>query len=72
MSGGRDSEPISFEGVEVLHATGLALYFELEGEKVWIPRSQILDGSNFGDDSEEGDEGELIIPEWLAIEKELV
>ena len=68
----RDSEPVSFEGVEVLRATELALHFELEGEKVWIPKSQILDGSNFGDDSEEGDSGELIIPEWLAIEKELV
>ena len=68
----RDTEPVSFEGVEILRATDLALHCKIDGEKVWIPKSQILDGSNFGDDSEEGDEGELIIPEWLAIEKELV
>ena len=68
----RDSDPVSFEGVEVLRATDLALKCKIDGEKAWIPKSQILDGSNFGDDSEEGDEGELIIPEWLAIEKELV
>ena len=68
----RDPEPVSFEGVEVLRTPDLALLCKIDGCDWWIPKSQILEGSNFGDDSEEGDEGELIIPEWLAIEKELV
>ena len=68
----RDSEPVSFEGVEIMAVTDLALLCKIDGCDWWIPKSQILDGSNFGDDSERGDEGELIIPEWLAIEKEFV
>ena len=70
---GRNDEPTSFEGVEVKAVTDLALLIDFGAdEHTWIPKRQIIDGSNFGDDSEVGDEGELIIPEWLAIEKELV
>lgn len=65
-------EEVSFEDVKIMAVTDLAILFNVEGCGAWIPKSQILDGSNFGDDSEEGDEGELIIPEWLAIEKDLV
>lgn len=68
----RDAEPVSFEDVKIMAVTELAILFNVDGCGAWIPRSQILEGSNFGDDSEEDDEGELIIPEWLAIEKELV
>lgn len=39
------------------------------GDAYWVPRSQICDESDIDEDSEAGDEGILILPEWLAIEK---
>lgn len=44
----------------------LAVLFDIGGEKVWIPRSQLRDGVY--------DEGDLTfeIPEWLALEKGLI
>ena len=37
-------------------------------KEVWIPFSQIKEGSEITKDSEEGDEGDLSIPRWLADE----
>ena len=55
---------------EVLHETDSALLCVVEDlEEVWIPKSQIDDDS---DVTGSGDVGNLVIPEWLAIEKELV
>lgn len=52
----------------VVRATAKALLVEVEGEEVWIPRSQIHDDSEVWD---EGHEGTLVIPLWLAAEKGL-
>jgi hypothetical protein len=41
-----------------------AILIVLDEEKYWIPRSQIIDHDEAGNAIE--------IPEWLAIEKELV
>jgi len=43
-----------------------------DDDKFWIPKSEIDDTSHIDKDSQVGDEGELIIPEWLAVEKRLV
>lgn len=42
------------------------------GQEVWVPRSQLADTGDIVSDSSEGDEGDLVIPEWLAQEKELI
>lgn len=39
-------------------------------DDAWIPRSQIIDQTE--DPFQEGDELEIEIPEWLAIEKGMV
>jgi hypothetical protein len=58
--------------VEIIASTELAFLMEINGDIHWIPKSQLLEGGNFDAESEMGDQGELIIPEWLAIEKGLV
>ncbi len=47
---------------------GLLVEFD-NGDVTWIPKSQIHGNSEV---YEFGTDGTLIIPEWLAIEKELV
>jgi hypothetical protein len=46
-----------------------AVLFEIAGEDVWIPRSQMTGGQY-----REGEyrDGSFEVPEWLAIEKGLV
>lgn len=62
-------ETVSFEDVTAMKETGAALLCWIEGEEVWIPKFLISEDSEVQGDE---DEGVLIIPEWLAIEKELV
>lgn len=50
---------------EVKVSTDKALLCVVDGEEVWIPRSQIVEG----DLEDKGDSGEIEIPEWLATEK---
>lgn len=61
-----DKEPVEvYYDEEVLDSeTDMAKLFIIEGSKVWIPKSQITE--------EDQDAGIVWIPEWLAIEKELV
>ena len=62
-----DDEAIALT-VEVLAITPHALLVSDGGSKVWIPMSQIAENDNY-----EVDKMFVItIPEWLAIEKELV
>ncbi len=63
---------VEFEDVEVVHTTDLALRCKIDGVKHWIPKSEIDEESELDAKSERGDEGTLVIPEWLATEKELV
>lgn len=61
---------VSFTGCTALKGTQNALLIQTsDGEQVWIPRSQIGENS---DVTEEGDNGELEITEWIATEKGLV
>jgi len=58
-----------FDDVEVVAETPKALLCDIDGEKVWIPKSQM------GDESEvwmEGDSGLLVISDWIAGEKGLL
>lgn len=63
-------EPVYFEDVEVLHETDAAILVNLDGEEIWIPKSQILDESEVFDMDSSG--GTLVITEWIAMEKELI
>jgi len=62
-------EPVSFEVDEVVKETEAAFLCSIEGEELWIPKSQLKDGS---DELEEGGSGTIVIPTWLAEEKGLV
>lgn len=55
--------------VEVIGETVNAIKCLVDGKEVWIPRSQIIDSFDI-----RGlyDKGDLTIPEWLAVEKEIV
>lgn len=66
---------VTIDGCFVVGATDKALKVVTgKGQEVWVPRSQLRDAdeSDIHDDSSEGDEGEMILPEWLAQEKELI
>ena len=62
-------EKVSFESVTVVRATEKALLCRIDGKEHWIPQSQIDDDSEV---YREGDEGTLVISEWLATQKGLV
>ena len=54
----------------VVAKTDLALLIEADGEEAWIPFALIDEAaSDLGKDSERGDRGLLVIPEWLVEEK---
>ena len=56
--------------VTLKRKTDAALLVEDEdGEEVWIPSSQLDDDTEIWEDSEIGEEGKLVIPEWLATKK---
>jgi len=61
-------EPVSIEEVTAKRETDKALLCVIEGQpgEFWIPKSQIHDDSEV---YEEGGEGTLVIPRWLAEEK---
>lgn len=59
----------TMSGAVCRRATDLAILVEVDGQEVWIPKSQIDDDSEVYEANTEGD---LIIPEWLAREKGLV
>lgn len=62
-------ETAVIRGVTVLRATERALLCDVDGDEVWIPKSQPDDDSELTEDSDEGDCGTLVIPQWLADEK---
>ncbi len=59
---------VTLADVKVLRATDKALLCEIDGAHHWIPQSQIDDDSEIW---KAGDEGDLVISEWIAIEKGL-
>jgi len=54
--------------LKVVKATAKALLVAVEGwnSDVWLPKSQLLPGTEI---KEQGDVGKAVIPEWLAGEK---
>lgn len=53
--------------VELIDETVQAGLFLIEGEEVWLPWSQVDEDSV----PPEGEEGELYVRRWIAIEKDL-
>ena len=54
--------------VEVIKMHDQSMLVEYEGEQEWIAYSLIEDESEITEFSEDGDEGELVIPRWKAEE----
>lgn len=59
----------TFTNVVALRESDLALLCRVDGQEVWIPKSQIHEDS---DVRSVHDKGELIVSEWIATEKGLV
>jgi hypothetical protein len=64
-----NAQVAAIENVVALRATEKALLCEVDGQQVWIPQALISDDSEVW---EPGQEGDLVIPMWLAEEKGLV
>lgn len=60
---------VEFEHVQCIKETDAALLCVIDGEKVWMPLSQIDDSSEV---LREGDEGMLVVTKWIAKQKGLV
>ena len=65
------NEMIPFE-VKFLHQTESALLVDIEGEKVWLPKSIIEVDEYELDGIRKGNILEISIPEWLATDKQLI
>jgi hypothetical protein len=52
----------------LIRQTEKAALCEIDGEEVWLPWSQIDEGSDIKKD---GDSGTVYIPRWLAEDKDL-
>lgn len=62
-------EKALIEDAVCIRASGKAILVDVDGFEAWIPVSQIDDDSEV---FEEGTEGLLIIPQWLAVKKGFV
>ena len=58
-----DQDTVSFEDVKAKAETDKAILCRINGEKHWIPKSQIDDDSEVW---RKGDVGTLIVSEWFA------
>lgn len=65
------SKMVSLEDVECVLMSTEAILCRINGDEVWIPLSEIADDSEVFDD-EEHKFGTLVIPEWLAIAKNVL
>jgi len=62
----KEVEYVTILDVLVKAKTTLAILVEIEDKEHWIPKSQL---GPYNEVTEEGDKGNLEIPEWLADEK---
>ena len=62
------SREVTIDNVFVKAETDRAILCDIDGDEHWIPKSQISDDSEVYQD---GDEGDLVITEWLANQKGL-
>ena len=65
------ADTVEFHDVTVVRASGKALLCNIEGEDIWMPKSQITDDSEVFDDDEHS-KGTLIVTRWIAEQKNLV
>ena len=63
------SNTVTFHDVEALRDSGKALLCNIEGEEIWIPHNQITEDSEV---YKMGTDGDLVITEWIALQKGLV
>lgn len=63
------SSKAKFPGARVVRATANALLVDIDGDEHWIPQSQIDDDSEV---YKAGDEGELVVSEWIATQKGMI
>jgi hypothetical protein len=59
---------VTISGVVVEAETDSAILCDIEGEEIWIPKSQIDDDSEV---YEMGTNGDLVITQWIARKKGL-
>lgn len=57
--------PITFDDVEVLSATDMALRCRIRGKVVTLGRLQVMQGTTV---TRIGDRGRVVIPRWVAQE----
>ena len=60
---------VRIDDVVCTHATEKAILVEIDGDDHWIPQSQIDEDSEVW---RKGDEGTLIISDWIAQQRALV
>lgn len=58
------SKRVEIEGARAIKETELALLCEIDGDEVWIPKSQIDEKDS--EVLEEGDEGTVVVTNWWA------
>ena len=66
-----EREPVEITIDQVLVETKAAYLCRVDVEQIWLPKSQIIDGMETMD-TNTTDSCTISIPEWLAIEKDLV
>lgn len=62
---------MEFAGVTCKKETDMALLCVIDGEDVWIPKSQVHDDSEVFDGANNAT-GKLVVSEWIATQKGLV
>lgn len=64
------NDTVSFDVDQVEAESDKAIFVELEGEKIWVPKSQIHDDSEVYSMASGG--GSLIVTKWWAAQRGLV
>ncbi len=62
-------EGVRFKNVACIRSSGKAILVVIDGKEHWIPQSQVHEDSEVW---KNGDEGVLVITEWIAEQKKLI
>jgi hypothetical protein len=65
----KDKAKFTDSACDLVSGSGAAIHVRIEGKWVWMPVSQVDDDSEVW---KPGQEGQLVVSEWIAIEKGLV
>lgn len=60
---------VILENCKILNERVLSVLCEIEGEQYWLPKSQLDVERGIG---KEGEEGDLVVAEWIAMEKGII